>query len=275
MTHDFPYRTYTDQNLLDEFEKLKRWVPRGPRVPDALSQGRVGYKCSNVFFQYERMNTPAHRRPPSVDYWNRHHEYVASYVAKSGHHLFNGVEFLNHAPSQFSACVARQAYQRFGATHVFDPFAGWGDRCLAAMSMGIDYTGVDTNVNLHQPYERMTSFYPSSSNVTMLFQSAETVDINSIDFDFVLTSPPFWDRGVCSEMYENMPVTDYKQFMDTVCIPVLEACLEKASYVCLYIPDDMAGILREHTTARCDSILSFGRHGNKTKQEKRIYCYSR
>ena len=62
--------------------------------------------------------------------------------------LFGIIVFLNKAPSQFSIITACWTYKFFNANTVLDPFSGWGDRCIAAMSMNVDYTGCDSNDNL-------------------------------------------------------------------------------------------------------------------------------
>ena len=55
----------------------------------------------------------------------------------------------------FKSSTAKYIYKRFGATNVLDPTAGWGGRLLGASSLGIKYTGLDTNLNLRDGYNRM------------------------------------------------------------------------------------------------------------------------
>ena len=59
---------------------------------------------------------------------------------------------LARAPSHFPPAVAGRLYRLFGARSVADPFAGWGDRCIAAMALRLRYLGADSNVNLRNPY---------------------------------------------------------------------------------------------------------------------------
>jgi hypothetical protein len=48
-------------------------------------------------------------------------------------------------PFQFPPYVAGMVYRYFNAKNVFDPYTGWGDRCLGEMVLGINYIGCDSN----------------------------------------------------------------------------------------------------------------------------------
>lgn len=48
------FRKYTEDELLAEFYKLSN-------SPIELKRKNIGYKCSNAFFQHERMNTPSRK----------------------------------------------------------------------------------------------------------------------------------------------------------------------------------------------------------------------
>ena len=88
-------------------------------------------------------------------------------------------------------------YTRFGATKVLDPTAGWGGRAIGALSCGIEYTGIDTNVNLKESYDRMLE---NKKGITMIWENCLDVDFSNIDYDFVLTSPPYAN----TEIYQHM-----------------------------------------------------------------------
>jgi hypothetical protein len=131
---------------------------------------------------------------------------------------------LNGAIVLFKAAVAKWLYKKFNATAVLDPTAGWGGRALAAVSLGIPYTGCDTNTQLQKGYEGMAEYLRSrghTSPLTMLWQSCLDADFTQIDYDFVLTSPPYINQ----ELYSGMPRWEsdalfYKSFL----IPLLNKC---------------------------------------------------
>ena len=58
----------------------------------------------------------------------------------------------------FKATTAKYLYKKFKAKSVLDPTAGWGGRMLGAWSLGINYTGIDTNVEMIPAYNDMMAF---------------------------------------------------------------------------------------------------------------------
>ena len=211
----FPFREYKNDELLKEFTKLKNKEPS--------LQSKIGYKCSNCFFQYERFNTSTHKHKSCLEYWNnpKKREYVLKYNKTSKKDLFGDIQFLYHPPSQFSPIIAKYIYTFFKAKSVFDPFAGWGDRCLAAMSLDIDYFGTDTNTRLRKPYKKMVNFYSkkSNSNVTIKYISCIKIDIENLNFDFVFTSPPFFEKKKSIENYHNFK-DSYEYFLQYILVQI-------------------------------------------------------
>lgn len=123
--HGFPWRNHSEQELLDEFRRIKKIIKRPPcdqPYPFSIS----GYKYSNFFFQYERMNTPGRgTRGTTVKFWNTNKERMINYSIREKRDLFGQLNFFNHAPAQFPPVVAGKVYNLFKATKIFDPYAGW------------------------------------------------------------------------------------------------------------------------------------------------------
>jgi DNA modification methylase len=265
---EFPWRDYTKKQLDDEYERLKAKIRKPTTFPLLFST--IGFKCTNVFFQYERMNTSGIGRPSTIQYWNKNYNNVIKFSNRIGRDLFSTLNYFNHSPSQFPIVAASLIYQYFGATKVLDPYAGWGDRCLAAMATGIDYIGIDCNKALKQPYNNLKKFYKTNSNVSIMIDKCENVDIENLDFDFVFTSPPFWTKGKMIERYRNIEV-DRSDFMNTSLMPVFKKCVSFGIWVCLYIPDDMYQDLQKiHGSANI--ILEFKITNSKIGK---IYCWKK
>ena len=55
----------------------------------------------------------------------------------------------------FKSSTAKYIYKLFNSKSVLDFTAGWGGRMLGASSLGINYIGIDTNINLKIGYENM------------------------------------------------------------------------------------------------------------------------
>ena len=107
----------------------------------------------------------------------------------------------NHGSvSIFKTTTAMYLYHKYAATSVLDPTAGWGGRMLGAWALDIAYTGIDTNTNMRSAYDAIIQ-YLNKDNLKIIWDSCLNVDFSNIDYDFVLTSPPY----VNLELYENMP----------------------------------------------------------------------
>lgn len=152
----------------------------------------------------------------------------------------------------FKATTAKYLYKKFKAKSVLDPTAGWGGRMLGAWSLGINYTGIDTNIEMIPAYDSMIQFLNDQAGLdnnlfevertyalNMIWQSCLDVDFSKIDYDFVLTSPPY----VNLEIYEHMEEWDtdetfYKGFF----IPLWEKCckhIKPGGHVCFNISPKM------------------------------------
>jgi hypothetical protein len=163
----------------------------------------------------------------------------------------------------FKSSTAKYLYQKYKATSVLDPTAGWGGRMLGAWALGIDYTGIDTNVNMTPAYNKMIDFLDNydygvelfetkKSNLNMIWQSALDVDFSNIKYDFVLTSPPY----VNLEIYEHMSQweSDEKFYVEFF-IPIWKKCVDnikKGGHVCFNISPKMYNDALTFGLPKCD-----------------------
>ncbi len=143
----------------------------------------------------------------------------------------------------FKTACAKALYSECGATHVLDPTAGWGGRALGTLRRSKDggdiaYTGIDTNPNLIKPYERMIKD-GSMNKVNMIWESCLDVDFSKIDYDMVLTSPPY----INLELYNGMEQWDNEDdFYFNFLIPLLNKCREnikEGGWVVFNMPSKM------------------------------------
>ena len=189
----------------------------------------------------------------------------------------------------FKSTTAKYLYKKYNAKSVLDPTAGWGGRMLGAWALGIDYTGIDTNTNMKPAYDKMTEYLSSynqfnnplfeqenNTDLKMIWDSALDVDFSKIDYDFVLTSPPY----VNLEIYEHMDKWSsdeafYKEFF----IPLWQKSVDnikKGGHVCFNISPKMYDDAVEHGLQPCDDEedlkQQLGQQTGKKKQDK-IYIW--
>lgn len=192
----------------------------------------------------------------------------------------------------FKATTAKYLYKKYNAKHVLDPTAGWGGRMLGAWALGINYTGIDTNISLKPAYDSMIDFLDTEANefgnglfvesshskLKMIWESCLDVDFSNIEYDFVLTSPPY----INLEIYEHMKLWDsdtafYKEFF----IPLWEKSIhniKKGGHVCFNISPKMYEDAIKNGLPIChseeDLLQQLGQQKKKKKQDK-IYIWKK
>jgi hypothetical protein len=165
----------------------------------------------------------------------------------------------------FKSTTAKYLYKKFKAKNVLDPTAGWGGRMLGAWSLGINYTGIDTNVEMIPAYNDMMAFLKAEtgfdnslfaidngSKLNMIWSSCLDVDFGQIEYDFVLTSPPY----VNLEIYEHMEEWQNDQaFYQTFFIPLWQKCvdnIQSGGHVCFNISPKMYADAVKYGLTPCD-----------------------
>lgn len=101
--------------------------------------------------------------------------------------------------SQFKLTISKYLYRLFGASKILDPCAGWGDRLLSAMVLGLEYHGYDPNSALHPHYNQMIADFGSDKKHKVDCVPFEDVTLEPEYYDFSLCSPPYFDF----EQYSN------------------------------------------------------------------------
>ena len=68
-------------------------------------------------------------------------------------------------------------------SHVFDPFAGWGERGAVAASRGVKYTGIDNSPDA----------IASAAQMGVVNTLGDSLTAPLPEFDGLITCPPYWD----------------------------------------------------------------------------------
>lgn len=173
----------------------------------------------------------------------------------------------------FKSSFAKYLYKHYRATAVLDPCAGWGGRMLGAWALDINYTGIDTNTDLVAPYNVMMSVM-ESPKLNMIWDSCFNVDFESIDYDFVLTSPPY----INLEIYNNMtPFRDNNQFYTEFLIPLIDKCLKhikRGGKVAFSISPKMYKELIECGYRECDESIDHTQCAYAKKKGDKVYVWN-
>lgn len=91
--------------------------------------------------------------------------------------------------------------------HIYDPFAGWGERMLCASANGKSYDGVDINSFLFSGYKRMIADFDLT---TVKCLDGDSCDIFMPSYcDTVITCPPYYD----TEIYTKYGIESCESYM--------------------------------------------------------------
>lgn len=277
----------TKKEALEDYEKLKNIDCK-----DINLNSLIGNKATDYFFFKYRLKTKSVKNISFIEFYNdfikNEKEYmkkkwIKSFVAYSKKKpnlnkekiLYYMFGMYQSSISQFKPIQAKYIYCKYKPKIILDFSAGWGGRCLGAMSLNIDYIGFDINKSLKTPYKQMINFYSHDSKVNIYFTDSSKVDYSKFKYDMVFTSPPYFDeKRKAIETYEYMPnYKDKEDFNNKFFFPVVENTykyLDKNGIYALNIPKymyiDIKKILGKYNKRIKLSITD--RHAEKVNQKK-------
>ena len=183
--------------------------------------------------------------------------------------IYEGYRMMKGSVNTFKACSVKFLIKEYNASKMLDPTAGWGGRLLGARASNIEYTGIDTNLYLKPAYDKMIEKFGGK----MIYENCLDVNFEKIDYDFVLTSPPYFNL----EKYENMTLFEsnekyYTQFL----IPLIIKCkknIKNDGKVCINISDYMYKDYLKYGGKECIEILQLKQQLGGKKNKEFIYIF--
>jgi 16S rRNA G966 N2-methylase RsmD len=179
--------------------------------PLTLSEKHSKYNdLSNFFMRAERLRAGYKKGTPPYEYWegakaNRNSLsrltglFMKPALSKSSLYDAFSNDSSIRTVTQFKPHCAKHLYDFFGAKNVLDFSAGWGDRLVGFLASGAEsYIGIDPNTRVHTPYQGIADFYAPHKKTRFICSPAEEVDYSTLEYDFVFTSPPYFDLEIYS-----------------------------------------------------------------------------
>jgi hypothetical protein len=116
----------------------------------------------------------------------------------------------------------------------------------------------------------------TTTQFALHFKNALDVDYSKIDYDLVLTSPPYYD----TEQYEGQPTMDKDTWDSDFYTPLFERTwkhLKRGGHYCLNIPAEIYERVAKKVLGPADELLPMPK-GPRTKEERYkeyIYVWNR
>ena len=223
-------------------------------------------KAGNTKSFYEYMNDP-----------NLKKDLINMTIKRKGEitpiNMFETYRANKNSVSFFKASTAKYIYKHYKAKSVLDFTAGWGGRMLGAYSLDIKYTGIDTNMKLKKGYDDMMKKL-NDNKLKMIWKSCLKVDLSKIDFDLVLTSPPY----INLEVYEMMNLfKDKDDFYNNFLIIMLDRCSKHISnngWICINMSIEMYNDLTNvYKYKKCNERHILPNATNQKNPDKKEYIY--
>jgi hypothetical protein len=178
----------------------------------------------------------------------------------------------------FRPLVAMELYAIYKPKHVLDFCAGWGGRCVGACALNVPkYTGIDINKGLQYGYDKMTTFLKtkSTTEIDMYFQDAISFDYSILEYDFVLTSPPYY----FIEKYPNNAEYKNKQVMNKLFyIPLFERTfkfLQVGGIYCLNVNSEIYDAVCLPLLGECEKKIPLKKSKRQNEYGEFIYIWTK
>jgi hypothetical protein len=239
-------KNISEEEAIRDYENLKK-----SDLSKVTNETRIGNKFVDYFTFLERLETVSKK---GVSYFEfikdteyhkkKYIQNLLKYQKGDDKHVALYRVFKLHCGSigLFKPLTAMEIYSRFKPKSILDFTMGWGGRLVGACALDVpNYIGIDSNKQLKEPYQKMVKLLKqlgTKTKIKLIFKDALKVDYSKLDYDCVLTSPPYYNV----EVYEGMKPKEDEEWEQEFYIPLfLETYkhLKKGGYYILNIPKDL------------------------------------
>jgi hypothetical protein len=247
-------RDYTNDEMKKDFLKLKS-------VSKINLRGLMGNKIVDNFTFYERLEVRGLKGINYYDFLSNIHEYQKRNYYKTLEEYNKKTrnipeKRLNYKYAQlyfslnvaiFKPIIAKYIYSLYKPKSILDFCMGWGGRMVGACSLDIpNYIGIDLNKDLEKPISDMVNFISpyTQTKTKLFFEDALTVDYSTLFYDFVLTSPPYYNI----EIYKYNKKLKKEEWDNNFYIPIITKTfkyLQPNGVYCLNIPVEVYEIAKK------------------------------
>lgn len=224
---------WSPKKTLEEFVKDIIDVPTAKYQFNRLCQGyRDGYNIS-LLFNPHRLTCPTHRNEGIYYGFRDNQKFRENYArfmvdvnnkvcVQSDYHKFIGLGMSNYQyVNEFQPYLARDIYKDYckDGFKILNPCAGWGGRLIglaSCMFKDIEYVETDPSKETYKGLVQLKKFLKLGDNYKQYDLPFEELKLKENYFDFVFTSPPYFDTERYSEDEEQSYIKNdsYEKWRD-------------------------------------------------------------
>lgn len=232
--NEYYFRTLNDEYVIFNFNYHKQGYLFD--ITDLFSE-KCKYKCKYKFL-----------RQSPYDFFKNNQYKIKNILKKerliiSRENIRDKIYKLNMPCTNFKILFAMSILHYFKPKSWLDLSAGWGDRLISAIAYDIDlYVGIDPSSCMNEIYYKIINdLAPTKKdNFKIIQKGSQEVKLDT-KFDFVFTSPPFFDyEDYIDEETQSMhKFNSYDKWMKEFMLVTVENAwhsLKDGKYMALYIP---------------------------------------
>lgn len=194
------YFVYNKALFLQQLQRLKN---------SAISFNRSMYCVDVLEFYYKHIWFMNNAK--SIETWETSREKIITnrekYADLKPRSLRRYFKIHYMAPNMFQDSVARFMASQIRGNLIYDPFAGFGGRCLGTVSLDKAYIGNDLNIlNVNAGKAMIADLNLQNANI----ENRDSRNFK-IDCDGVITSPPFYNRDNYNQEFKSL-----QEFQETI-----------------------------------------------------------
>lgn len=274
----------TKKEALEDYLKLKN-----TKLKDININSNTGRKFVDYFTSYERMRTKSRKGITFFEFLDNKND------LKTKQYIKNFFEYYKHLDNliiwwklfnlyygsinQFKPTISMYIYKLFKPTSILDFTMGWGGRLVGACALNIPYyTGIDLNLRLKTPYKQMIETLKpmTTTKINLIFDDALNVDYKKINYDMVLTSPPYYNI----ELYDGTEKRDNEKWDTEFYEPLFRETfkyLKKGGYYCLNVPESVYNNVCIKILGKADKLIPMHivNRGKNNKYKEYIYMWKK
>jgi hypothetical protein len=279
----------TIDEAVESFKQLREIDCKDIKITE-----KTGTDFVNYFTSIERLNTNGRLNFSFFDIYYNFNDYYNNkpYFRNGINKTFDGRFFKENNEKKtkllkglftlyfgnigvFRPILVKDMICRYKPKVFLDFTMGWGGRLVGACCENIEkYIGIDLNTNLEPLYKKMVETLKpmTTTKIQLFFKNALDVDYSKLDYDFVLTSPPYNNI----EIYNKSSVMKKEEWEQNFYIPLFTETykhLKKGGHYCLNIPVNIYEDVCVKILGNCHDKIPLGKRGRNKKDTYGEYIY--
>jgi len=193
-------------------EEMDKLITIGQNAHQMSSRSRVGNNIVDYFTFTQRLDTKGKYNTSFYEFVERIEEFKQKKFIQTMLEYYKNVKNKNKTKNEYivlkevyNICISAinimrplncmEIFTKYNAKRVLNFCAGWGGSAVAASALNLEaFYGIEINTDLSECYDNMMSYLETKTVTKLEIYMCDAVDFeyNSIEYDMVFASPPYY-----------------------------------------------------------------------------------